>query len=65
MIERYVLVNEPDKTMFVFGKNGQYYGHIIKNKTEKAPAKLVFETEKFGSIVELKEAYPEFRNKEE
>jgi len=58
MIEKYVLSNEPDKTMFVFEKNGKFYGHIIKNKTDKAPAKFLFETAKFESVEKLKEEYP-------
>jgi hypothetical protein len=61
MIEKYTLLKEPDKTMFVFEKNGKYYGHIVKNKTDKAPAKLVFETPKFDSIADLKAEYPEAR----
>ncbi|MFC4103626.1 hypothetical protein [Paenibacillus xanthanilyticus] len=59
MVEKYPLLNERDKTMFVFAKNGQFYGHIVKNRTAKAPAKFVFETEKYGSTAELKAAYPE------
>ncbi|MFE5317582.1 hypothetical protein ACFQ88_02620 [Paenibacillus sp. NPDC056579] len=59
MIEKYILRDEPDKTMFVFAKNGKYYGHIVKNKTEKAPAKFVFETESYESVEALKAAYPQ------
>ncbi|MFE5321837.1 hypothetical protein ACFQ88_24375 [Paenibacillus sp. NPDC056579] len=59
MIEKYPLLNEPDKTMFVFAKNGKYYGHIIKNKTAKAAAKFIFETVKFDTIEALKAEYPE------
>ncbi|MDQ0896320.1 MULTISPECIES: hypothetical protein [unclassified Paenibacillus] len=44
--------------MFVFEKSGKYYGHIVKNKTDKAPAKLIFETPKFGTVEELKAEYP-------
>ena len=58
MPEKYTLLNEPDKTMFVFFKNGKYYGHIIKNATAKAPAKLVFETAKYETIEALKADYP-------
>ncbi|MBU7316101.1 hypothetical protein [Paenibacillus oleatilyticus] len=58
MIEKYPLLKESDKTMFVFERNGKIYGHIIKNKTEKAPAKFIFETEKYDSIEKLKEEYP-------
>lgn len=59
MISKYPLEKEPDKTMFVFEKSGKVYGHIIKNKTDKAPAKFVFETEKYDSIELLKNDYPE------
>ncbi|WP_010495058.1 hypothetical protein [Paenibacillus elgii] len=58
MIEKYTIASEPDKTMFVFAKNGQFYGHIVKNATTKAPAKLVFETEKYTTVDALKAAYP-------
>jgi hypothetical protein len=59
MTEKYALSDDPSKTMFVFEKNGKVYGHIIKNRTDKAPAKFIFETEKYDSIEELKAAYPE------
>jgi hypothetical protein len=59
MPHKYTLRDEPDKTMFVFEKNGKVYGHIIKNRTDKSPAKFVFETEKYDSIDELKAQYPE------
>ncbi|XEC97461.1 hypothetical protein AB6A23_13410 [Paenibacillus tarimensis] len=62
MIEKYQLLNEPDKTMFVFQKLGKYYGHIIKNKTEKAPAKFIFETARYDSMELLKADYPEARD---
>lgn len=60
MIEKYSLLNEPDKTMFVFQnqKNGKYYGHIVKNKTEKSVAKLLFETGKYETIEQIKIEYP-------
>ncbi|TXK80056.1 hypothetical protein [Paenibacillus sp. N3.4] len=58
MIEKYPLQKEPDKTMFVFEKNGKFYGHIVKNKTEKSVAKLVFETVKYESVELLKSEYP-------
>ncbi|NRF96119.1 hypothetical protein HQN89_35575 [Paenibacillus frigoriresistens] len=58
MIEKYSLLKEPDKTMFVFEKNGMYYGHIVKNKTEKSVAKLLFETAKYDSVEQLKSEYP-------
>jgi len=55
----YALQDEPDKIMFVFEKLGKVYGHIIKNKTNKAPAKFIFETSKYDSIELLKTDYPE------
>lgn len=58
MIEKYRLRDEPDKTMFVFAKLGKFYGHIVKDKTVKAPAKFVFETQKYESVAELKAEYP-------
>ncbi|GAA4880293.1 hypothetical protein GCM10023310_70600 [Paenibacillus vulneris] len=58
MIGRYALKKEPDKTMFVFVKNAKYYGHIVQNKTDKAPAKIIFETPKYDSVEELKKEYP-------
>jgi hypothetical protein len=39
MNEKYVLRDEPGKTMFVFEENGKYYGHIVKERTDKSPAK--------------------------
>ncbi len=62
MIEKYALLNEPGKTMFVFEKNGKYYGHIVRDKTEAAPAKFLFETPKYDSIERLKEDYPMLRS---
>ncbi|GAA3401204.1 hypothetical protein ACFFNY_14575 [Paenibacillus hodogayensis] len=60
MIEKYKLANEPDKTMFVFpALAGKVYGHIVKDRTEKGPAKLVFETSRYDSIEALKADYPE------
>jgi hypothetical protein len=59
MPEKYPLRDEPGKTMFVFEKNGKVYGHIIKNRTDKAPAKFIFETEKHDSVEELKAQFPE------
>lgn len=58
MVEKYGLLEEPDKTMFVFAKEGKFYGHIIKNKTDKAPAKFVFETTNYNTLEELKAEYP-------
>ncbi|SED09993.1 hypothetical protein [Paenibacillus sp. GP183] len=52
MLEKYPLREELGKTMFVFEKFGKYYGHIIKNRTDKAPALFLFETTK------LKAEYP-------
>lgn len=60
MIEKYPLANEPGKTMFVFsGIADKVYGHIIKDRTDKAPAKFLFETSKYDSIELLKADYPE------
>lgn len=59
MIIRYPLKDEPGKTMVVFEKHGKFYGHIIKDRTDKAPAKFVFETAKYDSIDLLKAEYPE------
>ncbi|SEC78248.1 hypothetical protein [Paenibacillus sp. GP183] len=63
MLERYPLREELGKTMFVFEKFGKYYGHIIKSRTDKAPALLVFETAKYESIELLKADYPPFVEK--
>ncbi|TMV49378.1 hypothetical protein FE783_12750 [Paenibacillus mesophilus] len=61
MIEKYPLANEPGKTMFVFRSpiGSKIYGHIIKDRTDKAPAKLLFETSKYDSVDALKADYPE------
>ncbi|MFC5449047.1 endonuclease/exonuclease/phosphatase family protein [Paenibacillus aestuarii] len=53
MIERYPL-KDAGRTMCVFEKNGKYYGHILKDRTDKEPAKILFETQKFSSLEELK-----------
>lgn len=58
MIEKYALRDEANKTMFVFEKNGKYYGHIVKERTDKSPAKIAFETPKYDSIALLKTDYP-------
>ncbi|OPH61772.1 hypothetical protein BC351_00590 [Paenibacillus ferrarius] len=58
MIEKYTLQKEPDKTMFVFQKNGKFYGHVVKNKTDKSVAKIVFETSKYETVEQIKEEYP-------
>jgi len=50
----YPLRDEPGRTKFVFEKHGLIYGHIVKNRTDKELAKLVFETEKFDSVGALK-----------
>jgi hypothetical protein len=60
VIEKYSLLDEPGKTMFVFSNiAGKFYGHIIKDRTDKAPAKLLFETGKYDSVEALKADYPE------
>ncbi|GAA4846436.1 hypothetical protein GCM10023310_25520 [Paenibacillus vulneris] len=58
MVEKYPLANEPGRTMVVFVKDGKFYGHIVKDKTDKAPAKFVFETPRFLTLEELKAEYP-------
>jgi hypothetical protein len=58
MIEKYKLLNEPDKSMFVFAANGKFYGHIVKDRTGKEPAKFVFETQRYESVEALKADYP-------
>jgi hypothetical protein len=58
MNEKYALRDEPSKTMFVFEKNGKYYGHIVKERTDKSPAKIAFETQKYDSIELLKAEFP-------
>ncbi|MDF2650001.1 MAG: hypothetical protein K0Q73_5806 [Paenibacillus sp.] len=59
MIEKYTLANEPDKTMFVFASGNKVYGHIVKNRTDKAPAKFIFETQRYESTDALKADYLE------
>jgi len=56
---QYPLRDEPSKTMFVFEKAGKFYGHVVKDRTDKAPAKLLFETQKFESLEQLKAEFPE------
>ncbi|NHN31297.1 hypothetical protein G9U52_15775 [Paenibacillus sp. S3N08] len=58
MIDRYPLLNEANRTMCVFEKDGKFYGHILKDATEKVPAKIVFETVKFDSLEAFKLEYP-------
>lgn len=58
MVEKYSLLNESGKSMFIFEKSGKYYGHIIKNKTDSAPAKFMFETAKYETVDQLKAEYP-------
>jgi hypothetical protein len=59
MTNKYPLRDEPSKTMFVFEKNGKVYGHVIKDRTDKAMAKFIFETKKYDSVEDLKADYPE------
>jgi hypothetical protein len=61
MLERYPLLEDRGKTMMVFTKNGKFYGHIVKDKTEKSPAKFMFETQTFETIELLKAEYPELK----
>jgi len=58
MFEKYPLLNEPGKTLFVFKKSGEYYGHIVKDRTETKSATFVFVTPRFESIDALKAEYP-------
>jgi hypothetical protein len=58
IIERYALRDEKDRTMCVFEKDGKYFGHILKDATDKQPAKILFATQKYDSIEELKAEYP-------
>ena len=59
MLEKYPLRDEPGKTMFVFNKFGKFYGHIVKDKTAKDPAKFIFETNRYDSLEQMKTDYPE------
>ncbi|MBP1992732.1 hypothetical protein [Paenibacillus eucommiae] len=64
MNEKYAIRDEPGKMMFVFFKNNQYYGHIVKERTDKSPAKIVFETKKYDSLSQLKSDYPPLESSE-
>jgi hypothetical protein len=57
LIESYSLLNENNRTMHIFEKNGKYYGQLIKDRTETSPAKFLFETAKFDTIADLKVEY--------
>lgn len=57
LLEKYKLANEEGRTMFVFAGNNKVYGHIIKDRTAKEPAKLVFETGKYDTVEALKAEY--------
>lgn len=60
MIEKYPIANETGKTMFVFSAlAGKVYGHIVKDRTAKDPAKIIFETARYESVELLKADYPE------
>lgn len=60
MIAKYPLANEPGRTMFVFpALAGKVYGHIVKDRTIKDPAKILFETGKYDTLEQLKSDYPE------
>ncbi|MFC3768378.1 hypothetical protein [Paenibacillus sp. GCM10012303] len=60
MIENYPLANEPGKTMFVFpALAGKVYGHIVKDRTAKDPAKIIYETPRYDSVEALKADFPE------
>jgi hypothetical protein len=58
MNEKYALRDEPGKTMYVFEKNGKVYGHVVKDRTDKSPAKIAFETPKYDSIEQLISDFP-------
>jgi hypothetical protein len=58
MIERYPLRDESGKTVVVFEKFGKFYGHIIKDRTDKSPAKFIFETPKYETVELLKADFP-------
>lgn len=62
MVEKYPLANEKagaaSRTMLIFGKNGKYYDHIIKDRTDKGPAMFMFEAGEYDSIDALKADYP-------
>lgn len=58
MVEKYPLLEEPGKSMFVFAAGGKFYGHIIKDRTDKAHAKFLFETARYDSIEALKAEFP-------
>lgn len=66
MIEKYPLADEKGnangRTMFVFEKAGRYYGHIVRDRTSKEPAKLMFETGRYDSIDALKAEFPPFES---
>lgn len=60
MVEKYPLRDEPGKTMFVFSALAdKVYGHIVRDRTAKEPAKLIFETKRYDSVEALKADYPE------
>lgn len=48
LIEKYPLLKELDKTMFIFEKE----------KTDKSVSKLLFETAKYTSVELIKSEYP-------
>jgi hypothetical protein len=58
LLEKYKLANEAGHTMFVFATATKIYGHIIKDRTAKDPAKFKFETPKFDTVEDLKAEYP-------
>jgi len=56
--KKYPLRDEPGKTLFIFEKNGKFYAHVVKDRTDKTAAKIVFETGKYDSIDEIEKEFP-------
>ena len=65
LLDRYPLLNEPGKTMVIFERDGKFVGQVLKNRTEKAPAKLLTETKRYDTIDELIAEYPKAPEAEE
>ncbi len=59
MPEKYSLRDEPGKSIIIFEKHGKVYGHMVKDRDSKGPAKFIFETSKYDSVELLKADYPE------
>jgi len=65
VVNKYPLKDEPGRTMFVFERGGKIVGNIVKDRTAKEPAKLVFETARYNRIEELQADYPAADEKKE